>query len=224
MFVTNIGLVFDSLTKFLKEKNIDVFDLFYECLKQSDSAPKEITDIFHRFKKSTISELWNSHEDIEKNFQSDENYEKLLSGEMGINVLQHYQALVIFKNMEKWTEYTLKIAKILLIKNNKFNLYTKEEFNDISNYCRGLSFKPLSRDRMKIMHEFTFNYNVPKWLESPKNLKNFKETPFKIKFSFSEKQFNLVEDALNLCGKTIVGKSRIFRWVQPDNIWRIPLF
>jgi len=225
MFVTNIGLVFDPLTRFLREKNIDVFDLFYKSLKQSNTAPKEISQIFEKFKKSTIDELWDSPEEIEKNFQNDEEYTKLLNGEEGINVLQHYQAIVIFENFEEWTEYTLKIAESLLKENNEFDVDTKEEFLDIANYCRGLSFKPVSRDRMKFLPEFIFHYNITKWLQNKgKDLKHFKESPIKIKFSFSKEQFRIVEDVLNTCGETIVGKSRIFRWVQPDTIWRIPLF
>ena len=224
MFVTNIGLVFDPLTSFLKEKKIDVFDLFYECLKQKNSAPNEIIEVFNKFKKSTIEELWDSPEDIQNSFQSDENYQKLLNGEEGINVLQHYQAMVIFDNMDKWTEFTLKITESILIKNNKFSLDIQNEFNDIANYCRGLSFDPLNRNRMTKIPEFTFNHNIKKWLESKEDLEKFKEHAVKIKFSFSEKQFNLVEDALNSCGDTMIGKSRIFRWIQPDNIWRTPIF
>jgi radical SAM superfamily enzyme YgiQ (UPF0313 family) len=224
MFITNIGLVFDPLFNFLKEKNIDVFDLFYECLKQKDSAPNEIIEIFEKFKKSTTEELWDSSEDIQNNFQSEENYQKLLNGEEGINVLQHYQAMVIFDNMNKWTEFTLKISKSVLIKNNKFSLDIQNQFKDVANYCRGLSFDPVNRNRKNKIPEFTFDYNITKWLKSKENLEKFKEYTFKIKFSFSEKQFKLVEDALNLCGDTMVGKSRIFRWIQPDNIWRIPMF
>ena len=223
MFVTNIGLVFDSLFRFLKEKKIDVFDLFYECLKQKKSAPNEIINVFDKFKKSTTDELWDSPEDIQNYFQSEENYQKLLNGEEGINVLQHYQAMIIFDNMNKWTEFTLKIVESLLIKNNKFSLDIQNEFTDICNYCRGLSFDPLNRNRMIEVPEFNFNHNVKKWLESKDDLEKFKEHTVKIKFSFSEKQFNLVEDALNLCGDTMIGKSRIFRWIQPDNIWRIPI-
>ena len=224
MFVTNIGLVFDPLFNFLKEKNIDVFDLFYECLKQKDSAPNEIIEVFEKFKKSTTEELWDSSEDIQNNFQSEENYQKLLNGEEGINVLQHYQAMVIFDNMNKWTEFTLKISELLLIKNNKFSLDIQNQFKDVANYCRGLSFDPVNRNRKNKIPEFTFDYNITKWLKSKENLEKFKESTFKIKFVFSEKQFKLVEDALNLCGDTMVGKSRIFRWTQPDNIWRIPMF
>ena len=224
MFVTNIGLVFDPLTSFLKEKKIDVFDLFYECLKQKNSAPNEIIEIYEKFKKSTIKELWDSPEELQNHFQNEENYKKLLSGEEGINVLQHYQAMVIFNNMSKWTEFTLEIAESLLIKNNKFSLDIQNEFNDIANYCRGLSFDPLNRNRMTKIPEFTFNHNIKKWLESKEDLEKFKEHAVKIKFLFSEKQFNLVEDALNSCGDTMIGKSRIFRWIQPDNIWRTPIF
>ena len=225
MFVTNIGLVFDPLTKFLREKNIDVFNLFHESLKQSDSAPKGVSQIFEKFKKSTMDELWDSPEDIERNFQNDSEYAKLLTGEAGINILQHYQAMVFFENFEEWTEYTLKIAESLLIENNVFDAAAKEEFCDVANYCRGLSFKPLSRDRMQFSPDFTFQYNITKWLKNKgENLKHFKEYPMNIKFSFSKEQFKIVEDGLNTCGDTMIGKSRIFRWVQPDNIWRIPFF
>ena len=223
MFVTNIGLVFDPLTRFLREKNIDVFDLFYNSLKQSNTAPKEISQIFEKFKKSTRDELWDSPEEIEENFQNDVEYTKLLNGEEGINVLQHFQAMVIFENIEEWTEYTLKIAESLLIENNKFDVDTKEEFCDVSNYCRGLSFKPLNLNRMEFSPEFTFHYNIAKWLQNTdKDLKHFKESPSKIKFSFSKEQFRIVEDGLNICGETMVGKSRIFRWIPPNTIWRIP--
>jgi len=223
MFVTNIGLVFDPLTKFLTEKNIDVFDLFHESLKQHDSAPKEISQIFENFKKSTIDELWDSPEDMEKNFQNDSEYAKLLTGEAGINVLQHYQAIALFENFEGWTEYTLKIAEDLLIRNNKFAGDLKDEFHDIANYCRGLSFKPLSQDRMEFSPSFTFQYDIMKWLKNKdKDLNFFKRSFMRIEFSFSNEQFKMVEDVLNACGDTMVGKSRIFRWIQPDNIWRIP--
>lgn len=223
MFVTNIGLVFDSLTRFLQEKQIDVFELFYQSLKQSNLAPKEIIEIFEQFRNATINELWDSPEEIERNFQNDVEYDKLLNGEEGINVLQHFQAVVLFNNLEAWTEYTLKIAKKLLIDFNKFDEETKNEFKDIANYCRGLSFKPLSQNRMNFTPEYTFHYDIIKWLKNNNSkLNDFKNFDKKIKFSFSEEQLKIVEDGLNNCGKTMVGKSRIFRWVPPDVIWRSP--
>mgnify|MGYP007053899183 CR=1 FL=1 len=63
---------------------------------------------------------------------------------------------------------------------------------------------------------------MKKWLENKNtNLNNFKTSPIKIKFSFSKEQYNIVQDGLDLCGDTMVGKSRIFRWVPPNTIWRI---
>ena len=50
-----------------------------------------------------------------------------------------------------------------------------------------------------------------------------KEIKKKIVFQFSNEQFKLVQDGLDQCGETMVGKSRIFRWIPPNSIWRVPL-
>jgi radical SAM superfamily enzyme YgiQ (UPF0313 family) len=222
MFVTNIGLVFDPITKFLREKNIDVFNLFYETLNRRETAPKTVLELLEKFEQSTKNELWNSSEEIHANYQKDAEFMKLLNGEDGINVLQHFQAMVIFENFEDWVEYTLNIAESLLVENDEFNLELKEEFYDLANYCRGLSFKTVSSDRHQFTPEYTFHYDIPKWLQDKnKDLRYFKESSIKLKFSFSKKQSRIVQDGLNLCGDTMVGKSRIFRWVPPNSIWRI---
>ena len=60
------------------------------------------------------------------------------------------------------------------------------------------------------------------WLKNKNmDLKYFQEPNIKLKFSFSEEQYNLVQDGLDLCGDTMIGKSRIFRWVPPNSVWRI---
>ena len=75
----------------------------------------------------------------------------------------------------------------------------------------------------KINPEYAFYHNIPKWLKNKNmDLKYFQEPNIKLKFSFSEEQYNLVQDGLDLCGDTMIGKSRIFRWVPPNSIWRTP--
>lgn len=224
MFVTNIGLVFEPLLKFLREQDMDVFELFYQTLKQKKNAPKKIIHVFEQFENSTRNELWNSPEEIQKNYQNESEYQKLLDGKNGINVLQHYQAVVMFENMHEWTNYTLDIAYSLLKENEKFNDDLKRQFSDIANYCRGLSHDPLSRNRMLSKPKYVFHYDVGKWLSAPDvKLSTFElPTPISMIFSFSQDQLKLVEDGLDSCGESMIGKSRIFRWVPPDSIWRKP--
>ena len=94
IFVTNIGIVYDSLLKFLRQNNIEIFDLFFQMMKQIDSAPPLVQKIFESFKNDTVEELWDSPEDIQAHYQEQEEYEKLLSGEAARNVMQYHNALV----------------------------------------------------------------------------------------------------------------------------------
>ncbi|AFS83779.1 B12-binding domain-containing radical SAM protein [Candidatus Nitrosopumilus sediminis] len=224
MFVTNIGLVFEPLLKFLREQDMDVFELFNQTLKQKKNAPKKIIHVFEQFENSTRDELWNSSEEIQKNYQNENEYRKLLDGEDGINVLQHYQAIVMFENMNEWTDYTLDVAHSLLKTNKKLNDKLEREFIDVANYCRGLSHDPLSRNRMISKPKFLFHYDIKKWLSTPDvKLSTFElSTPISMIFSFSKDQLKLVEDGLDSCGDTMIGKSRIFRWIPPNSIWRKP--
>ena len=226
MFVTNIGLVYDPIVKFLREKKVDVFELFFRTLKYKNSAPQKISNVIQEYQQETIKELWDSPEEIEAHFQDDKEYEKLLEGRAGINVLQHFQAVIMFNHMKDWTEYTLKIASELLKENTNFDENLQEQFKEIANYCRGLSFNPLGEDREKVNPEFSFGYDIKKWLidDSQLELTDFKfDLKKKIVFQFSDEQFKLVQDGLDQCGETMVGKSRIFRWIPPNSIWRTPL-
>ena len=95
IYVTNRGTVYDPITKLLRENNIDIFDFFYNIMKQIDSAPKVIREVFKRFKDATINELWDSPEEIIANYQKDSEYQKLLNGQAGINVCPPVKAQVI---------------------------------------------------------------------------------------------------------------------------------
>ena len=56
--VTNMDVAYSSVKKFLKEHNIEIFDLVSEMLKILDSAPDSIKDVCNSYKRSTIEELF----------------------------------------------------------------------------------------------------------------------------------------------------------------------
>ena len=55
-----------------------------------------------------------------------------------------------------------KSTKKLLVEENKFDDALEEQFLTITNYCRGLSYNILGKDRMDTNPEFVFNYDVTK--------------------------------------------------------------
>ena len=226
MWVTNKGIVYEPMIKFLREKNIDVFNLFYNLTKNIDKYPSEIKEVFELVKNATKNELWDSPEEIEQFYQDEQNFNKLLSGEHGVNIMYYYHALVIATCLERWTESVLNLAMNLLKEENKFDPQTEKQFLDISNFCIGLSFDPISQKRMKNNYEFIFHYDIEKWLKSPINetLDNFLfVNPQKISFELTNEQFAFVNEKINIFGNSINGLSQALKRIPLKKLWRNPV-
>lgn len=226
MWVTNKGIVYEPMIKFLREKNIDVFNLFYNLTKNIDKYPSEIKEVFELVKNATKNELWDSPEEIEQFYQDEQNFNKLLSGEHGVNIMYYYHALVIATCLERWTESVLNLAMNLLKEENKFDPQTEKQFLDISNFCIGLSFDPISQKRMKNNYEFIFHYDIEKWLKSTKNetLDNFLfVNPQKISFELTNEQFAFVNEKINIFGNSINGLSQALKRIPLKKLWRNPV-
>ncbi|RZD43878.1 MAG: radical SAM protein [Thaumarchaeota archaeon] len=224
LFVTNIGIVYHPLLKFLSENNIERFELINETVENLQFAPISLRNVFKSFKKETIDELWDTPEQIEKNYQNDEEFQKLLNEDNGMNVLMHHHALVVNYHMDDWTNYITSIAENLL----KFKLSSnkvKEQFEDIKKYCFGLSHNVLNSDRMDDNPEFIFNYDIKKWdandEEILSNCRNI--SPVKLKFIVSEKQNQLIEDKLNIFGRSLEGILQTIKRIPRKNLWRTPI-
>jgi len=203
-----------------------VFDYFCKIKDDIDSAPKSIQDIFKRFKDATINELWDTPEKIITNYQKDSEYQKLLNGEAGINVMYHFLAEVTSQHMDDWTEYILTTAYDFLKNSIQNNQAWGQQFNDVSHFCKGTAHNTLGKDRMVSNPEFDFNYNVIEWLKTTNELSLdhfILSEPIKISFQLSDEQFKTVQKTLEMYGETIVGKSKALRMISSTNLWRRPV-
>ena len=127
--------------------------------------------------------------------------------------------------MDEWTEYTLKIAYDLLRETNQFDEELEQQFLDVGNYCRGLGHNTLGRDRMLTNPEFTFHYDVTKWLHdlSDLPLRSFKSpSTLRISFRLIEEQFKIVNDELDRCNAKI-SRSQALKRVPLQLLWRRPV-
>jgi radical SAM superfamily enzyme YgiQ (UPF0313 family) len=225
MYITNHGVVFDALLRFLHEKQVDVFELFFRSSKINENTPKVLVSIIEQIKNDTKNELWDSPEEIEEYYLNEKNYQRLITGEDGKNVLQFYHALVFAEHMSKWTDYILDTAKIILKNEGKFNGDTVLQFADISNYCKGVSHNPFGEDRMQTNPEFNFTYDISNWLKDNNcsSLEQFKMgSTSKFKFIFSEKQFKILEDKLEVFGNNQIGRSQAIKRTPVEMLWRKP--
>jgi len=225
VYATNTIPVFKPLLKLLREYDVDVLELFYRMAKLKSEPPDGIITIFENFKQLTKDELWDSPEEIESNYQNDVEYQKLIAGEASFNILYFCTGKAIAEFMTEWCDYTLKIAKELLDEKQVPN----EEFLAVSNYCKGLSYNIIGKDRMSTNPEFVFDYDIKKWLENNKTSlrENKLDSPSKIKFCLSQEQYEEIQQKLD------VYNDKISAWIQDrkgggfvsliQQFWRQPL-
>ena len=224
--VTKSGTIFAPLFKFLVEQNVDIFDLLYKMLKSINLASKNLQELFNQFKQDTITELWDSPEEIEKNYQNESEYKKLLSGKAGQNLVYYYHALVISEQISDWTEFVLQISETMLNQDEKISKEVEQQFFSVSNYSRGLGYNILGKDRMQTEPKFFLDYNIMAWMNTgiSSSLSNFKNKKRKqVVFQLTDEQFNLVEDNLGVFGNTLAGRSQVIKVVPESKWWRKPL-
>ena len=223
IFVTNQP-AFKPLIKFLRQKNIEIFELFHRPLIASN-LPKNIEYLFKKFKESTINELWDSPQAIIQNFQNDVEYNKLLNDELGFNVIQFHHALVITNYMHDWTEYTISLTKELLTENFSNDDKIFEQFSEIANYCRGQTFNVLELDSELDNPEFYFNFDVEKWFYDVhgKDLEEFRfSTIRKIMFSYTKDEIELFRNNMEIYGISTNGMAQVLKRLPKYGLWRHP--
>lgn len=224
--MTSNGGIYGALLKFLREKGIDVFELFLQTIKRLNSAHPNIQHVFDLYKKATLDELWDSPEDIEKHYQDDKEYKKLLNQEVGMNVMQFHNALVTAEYMNEWTEYMIDISTSLLKEKLESNLEIRQQFTSITNYIRGTCYNVLKRDRIHTNPEFEFEFDIQQWVDDPqeKPIEHFKLPAItKIMFKLTEKQFKIVEDELDVHGDNSTGRGQVLKRVPINMLLRAPV-
>ena len=228
IYASNTIPIFKPLLKFLREHEIDLTELFHRSIKQAINSTS-IDKTFKKFRQLTIDELWDTPEELEAYYQSENEYQKLLSGKSAFNILYYCTGQLIAECMDDWLDHIIKIAKELFIEENKFDIMLEEQFLAITNYCRGLSYNILAKDRMDTNPEFVFNYDIGKWLNNTTNLSlsDFKNTSSKIMFCLTDEQYQLVQENMSTHGNIILS------WIKPrkgggfaellQEFWRHPI-
>jgi hypothetical protein len=170
--------------------------------------------------------LWDSPEELLENFQKESEYQKLLSGEAGTQIIYHYLAIVISEAMDDWTEYVIETAHNLIKDLHNYNEELENEFQSVSNYSCGLAHNVLGTDRLDTNPEYYFDYDVSKWL-SPKNNQKLSalklDKKLKISFRLDDEQFKIVQDNIDVYGHSNIGKSKTLKMTPNQKLWRKPI-
>lgn len=105
---------FNPIRRFLLELGIDVWEwikVAHEMVKDSDSEAKVQLEAFM---DETRNELFDSEDQLIEYFAEEANYQKLLSGEIGDNLIAKYSVLAGSEGFNDWLDIAVKAAKKII--------------------------------------------------------------------------------------------------------------
>ncbi len=205
-----------EVVKYLEEHGIQPFDWIQRTLDHLSEAPGAIRQVVESFKRDTREELWDSEEELAAHYSKPENYQKLLRGEAGHNVVFTHKGIMISHHAEEWISFITGNCLALMLEKGSNGKSSDEVKAEVGALRRFLSAKfrgvlQPGADTKDLFVEM--DYDILSWLnaEPTKRLSDFRLTvPMVYRFYFSPKQLKEQEEAQRLYGFDRIGLARIF--------------
>tara|TARA_B110001452_G_scaffold10514_2_gene8845 strand:- start:3721 stop:5835 length:2115 start_codon:yes stop_codon:yes gene_type:complete len=216
--------IFNLFFKYALSEGLKNSEFIYSALKNIESAPKKLLNLFNEFSAEARDECWDSEEEMVKYYKQDENYQKLVKGEAGGNLMYKYKSRNLVEAMPEWVEYLTFILKKCIIKNNskltKAELKIKgQEINALAEYHKNKSWKFLEDTKIETL-TMKSDYNFMSWLDAPETtpLSNFKaNSQIEYFFGLTDRQKEEKRDMFRRYGKDFNALSKIVVRIKPQN-------
>ena len=222
---------FDAFFRYTTTIGMSQSDFLFQIFNNINKAPKKIIQIFDEYKKETQEELWSSKEEMIKYYQKDENYQKLIRGNAGGNLIYKYKSINLTTAMPEWIEYLSSLLEDLIINNSKKNLNFSQKENEtkkqeicmLTEYSKKRTWKFLDAHSGTDNVTMESNYDFLTWLKrsNPNPLSNYRlKNPVRYFFSYTEQQLKERYDQFRRYGTDINALSKIVVRISVENWFR----
>jgi len=216
------GKGYAGLFKFFRQSKLDVFLLLEGMLQNFSSAPITVRESVADFEKETRDELWDSEEDLRSFYSDDHNYDLLVSGDLGANLLQKYVAAFLMEASDDWLRYSFNVAKDIVEKRLGDD-ESLRKLENIERYSGARTRNIFAENRLDVIPKIILDYDVEAWIvdENSKLIDEFQfQEPQMVRFMFTREQYSLMEDYIQRFGNTHQGIGKILTKMNINSVWR----
>ena len=216
------GKGYAGLFKFFRQSELDVFLLLEGMLQNFSRAPIAVRESVADFEKETRDELWDSEEDLRTFYSDDHNYDSLVSGDLGANLLQKYVAAFLMEASDDWLRYSFTVARDIVEK----QLGDDESMRILENierYSGARTRNIFVENRLDVIPTISLEYDVEAWImdENSKLIDEFQyQEPQIVRFLFTREQYSIMEDYIQRFGNTHQGIGKILTKMNINSVWR----
>lgn len=206
----NLG-VFQELLDYLKSTGVSVFELLLKIHRLIRNDKGKAGRIYREFRRDAKTELFKSKDELLRYFGKKENFDKLLKGELGANLIQKYQA-VFLENLRLFADF-LRYAAYPNPGVNKLVI------DDLLEFClqsRGNIFCAEKRNKKAV-----FRFDIPRWIRkgTHRDISEYAGRTSLV-FFLNARQKNILRNYKSLYGDSLDSRGKIMTRIKPSLLFR----
>lgn len=157
---------FDIVRRHLKELNIKISDYLIFVWNKVKSEKSTLSNVYQMYMKNTIDELWDTRDELIAIYKLTNEYNKLLSGELGDNLMRKYKTIALLHHIEDL--FLLLYDAINETGKDTIDQKNASALEDAKKYtleCRNLSKICLDQSYRADIRNLCLNHDVDKWYQ-----------------------------------------------------------
>jgi radical SAM superfamily enzyme YgiQ (UPF0313 family) len=205
------GGSFGGFFKLAREHNINLKEFLFKLHDNFVSHPS-LSKLHKEFVKETHEEIFDSYEETASFYLKSKNFNLLINGEIGKNLLQTYSCIAYLSHASDLVdllENTLKEVSMGVIHDRIIK--------DLAQFYR-LGFKNyLDINRLNLSDNEFLKFDIPSWLQSRQNISEFEfHTKTEFIFFTSPKSYDYVESYFERYGRSAQAFGKILTrlWIK----------
>lgn len=200
--------IFFPIKRLYKELNISYFKFLWSIFQKLESKntkelPEKLSKIYSGFARESEAELFDTKEEIHEFFSKEENYKKLLSSELGDNLLRKYSAKLVCDALNETFDFSINILKTMMPKDSEKMKDIQDILASYRLWIKNLYiFDAIFNWEKEKNNETIINlkYDIPKWYQNKnKSVLNFKKN-INYKMKYNKENENLRNQLISLFG------------------------
>jgi radical SAM superfamily enzyme YgiQ (UPF0313 family) len=206
--------VFSPIKKLLrKDLDISLYEFIYSIFqalennnkkKHNHKLPEKLLKIYFDFSRESEEELYDSKKHIEEYFSSDKNYNKLLKGELGDNLLRKYAAKLISGVLNEIIDLSIDVISELVPAKHENQKEIKNILESSRIWLKNLYIFDAIFDWDQVTKNepvISLEYDIPKWDKNHnESVLNFKKK-IDYKMVYNKRNESLNNELVSLHGK-----------------------
>ncbi len=214
---------FDVCQRLLAELGGDMYDWFIHIWERAKSGQSQVSTIYYEFLEETRTELFDSEQAIYDFFEDDENYTKLLSGELGDNLMRKYTTRIMLELCLPAFDSAFDSMNAVIPDASKHEAVlgsAKKWLHAVRDV--GAAFK--DTEYLDAVETLDLDHDVNAWWEQGNDgnpLTQFEKPSRYRLYCEGERVKDFLDQQMSLYDSMFFVASKYFNYFRPNDLWRL---